>query len=88
MKTNIATYRTQKVAGSWIAESDVYLSVMLRCDFAKFLLIMKELRMTSQAVCPESIEVIRRPDLIPASCRHALPVRCNLVTKLVKSQLP
>ena len=26
----------------------------------------------------------RRPNIIPASCRHALPVCCNLVIKLVK----
>ena len=35
--------------------------------------------MTSQAVCSESIKVSRRPDLIPASCRHTLLVCGNQV---------
>ena len=40
--------------------------------------------MTNQAVCLESMEDSRRPDTIPATCRRALPVCCNIVIKLVK----
>ena len=74
--TNMATYRMQKIAGIWIADG------VFR-EFLTFHLIVYELRMTSQAVCSESMGVNRRPDLIPTSCRHALPVSTMLLAYTV-----
>ena len=65
------------------AELTVYLSYRLINAVLTCIRTMHE----SQGVCSESIEVSWRSDLIPASCKRAWPICCNLVMKLVKCKL-
>ena len=58
----------QNAEGSRDAADGVF---TMHSDFAMSPLFVEELCLTSQAVCPEPIEVSRRPALSPASCRHA-----------------
>ena len=72
---NMAIYRAQKVAGSWIADD-------------------QSCRVGTSPDCvrtahdkPGSVYRVNRGRQVtrPADCRHALPVHCNLVRKMVKS---
>ena len=66
------------------AELTIYLSYwLINASHTCILRTMHE----SQGVCSESIEVSWRSDLIPASCKRAWPICCNLVMKLVKCKL-
>ena len=65
------------------AELTVYLSYRLINASLTCIRTMHE----SQGACSESIEVSWRSDLIPASCKRAWPICCNLVMKLVKCKL-
>ena len=82
VKTNLATYRTQKVADSWVADGTVF--IMHRQLFNASPICVKTTHDKPGRVL-EPTEVSRSLDLIPTSCRHTWPVYCNLVIKLVKS---
>ena len=71
VKTDMATYRTQKVAGSWIADGVFSSHAVLRI-FNAYPNCVRTMHDK-----PGSVFGVNRgqqqPDLIPASCRHALP---------------
>ena len=52
------------------------------CNFSTaFLIVYEPVHTTSLAVCSVSVEISRRPNLILASCRYALPVCYTLCNK-------